>query len=322
MSPSVAVLCLLAVCASAVLAGDQERLGNKAFSLRGKVVDGVSGRPIREVELRLFDVRWEPVAEPTTPDSQGRFVFSGLTTGEYVLSGDSPETGQVFFDELPEPGLAQTIEIKPEEQEKVLVFRIMPRIAIGGTVRDELGDPVERATVTFNRPVWVDRRIVLEQVQQTTTDDRGRYRAGRLPPGGYVTCAGAGRSGPGEPIAATAGPVDFASRRAPGVYTQTCYPAPGGSQRALLEVPAGRQAEVNLTLVPVVAVSVRERLLNLPHGAGGGCGWCATASLRASHRCSLPRVRTARLHSAAFYRGTTVWKPTVIGKNWMAHGSS
>jgi protocatechuate 3,4-dioxygenase beta subunit len=256
--------------APAVVAAAQEKPGDTGFSLRGKVVDGVSGHPIRNVELRLSDLHWQQAAEPAVADPQGRFVFSGLTAGEYILSGDSPETGPVFFDELPEPGLAQTIQIKPEEPERVVVFRIMPRIAIGGTVRDEFGDPVERAMVTFHRPAWVDRRVILHQVQQTTTDDRGRYRAGRLPPGGYVVCAGAARNGAGEAIAATAGPVDFASRRAPHIYTQTCDPDLGGSQPAVMKVPAGQQAEVDLTLVPVPAVSVLGRLRNLPPAGGLG----------------------------------------------------
>jgi hypothetical protein len=270
MRASLAVSCLLAASASAVLAADREKPVDTGFSLRGKVVDGISGRPIRDVELRLSDLHWEQAAEPAVADSQGRFLFSGLAAGEYILSGDSPETGPVFFDELPEPGLAQTIRIKPEEQERVVVFRMMPRIAIGGTVRDEFGDPVERAVVTFRRPAWVDRRVVLVEVQQTTTDDRGRYRAGRLPPGGYMVCAGAARSGPGAPMAATNGPVDFASSPAPRVYTQTCDPDLSVSQPALLKIPAGQQAEVNLTLVPVPAVSVLGRLRNLPLAGGLG----------------------------------------------------
>jgi hypothetical protein len=257
------VFCLLAASATAVLAADQANPRDKGFSLRGQVVDGLSGRPIRSVELRLSDLHWEQAAEPAVADPQGRFLFSGLAAGEYILSGDSPETGPVFFDELPEQGLLQTIQIKPEELERVVVFRIMPRIAIGGTVRDEFGDPVEGAIVTFHRPAWVDRRVILQEVQNTTTDDRGRYRAGRLPPGGYVVCAGGARNGPGATMAATNGPVDFASRRA-RVYTQTCYPDAGGAHPAVLKVPAGRQAEVNLTLVPVPAVSVLGRLRNLP----------------------------------------------------------
>src|SRR5471030_214766 len=270
MRASLAVPWLLAASALAVIAADREKPVDTGFSLRGQVVDGVSGRPIRDVELRLSDLHWEQGAEPTASDSQGRFVFSGLTAGEYILSGDSPETGQVFLDELPEPGMAYTIQIKPEEHEKVVVFRIAPRIAIGGTVRDEFGDPVERAVVTFRRPAWEDRRIVLVEVQDVTTDDRGRYRAGRLPPAGYVVCAGAARSGPGAPMSATSGPVDFASRRAPRVYTQACDLDLGGSQPAWLKVPAGQQAEVNLTLVPVPAVSVLGRLRNISLASGLG----------------------------------------------------
>jgi len=232
-------LCLLAASTFALPSADQGKPVEKGYSLQGKVVDGVSGRPIRDVRLSLADLRWQPAAEPTTPDSLGLFIFSGLAAGEYILSADGPEIGPVFFDELPEPWLVQTIHIKPEEPERLVVFRIVPRIAIGGTVRDEFGDPVERTSVTFLRPVWVEGWVVLETVQQTVTDDRGRYRVGRLPPGGYVICASVGRQGLGEAIAPMAGPVDFASRSAPRVYTQTCYPDPAASPSDFLEVRAG-----------------------------------------------------------------------------------
>jgi hypothetical protein len=176
MRTSGAACCLLAASALALVSADRSKPGETGHFLRGQVVDGLSGRPIRRVELRLSDLHWKPVGEPVAPDSHGYFVFSGLPAGEYILSADGPETGKVFFDELPEPQFVQTIHLKPEEPDKSVIFRIVPRVSIGGTVQDEFGDPVEQAPVTFYCPAWVDGRIALAQAQQTATDDRGRFR--------------------------------------------------------------------------------------------------------------------------------------------------
>ena len=235
--------------------------------MRGQVVDAASGLPIRDVELSLQDLHWEQAAEPVMPDSQGRFVFAGLAAGEYILSADSPRTGHVSYDELPDSGFVQTIRIKPEDREKSVVFRIVPRVAIEGMVRDELGDPVERALVTVNRPAWVNGRIVLQQVTAGNTDDRGRFRLGRLPPGGYVVCA-AGQNGQIVPTASAGGPVDFQTRPIPRFYTQTCYPDAGGSRPAVFELHDGKQTEVDLTLGSAPAVSVKGHILNLPPATG------------------------------------------------------
>ena len=230
---------------------------SKGLTLRGTVVDGVSGRPIRDAELRLQDLAWQPVLEPTFSDGEGRFVFRGLPAGEYILSADTPETGQVFFEEPPEPGWAVTVHMKAEEPEKTVTFKVIPRAVVTGAVRDEFGDPVPAAMVTLYRPAWSDGRTTLEQAAQTATDDRGRYRAARLAPGGYVVCVNAPQA---EPVAASAGAVDFAVRPAARVYARACYPERGGSKRSLLKVTPGGETEVNLTLDAVSASEVHGRI--------------------------------------------------------------
>ena len=252
-----------------------------SFTLRGQVVDGLSGRPITGIELGLDKTDWQPAAEPIASDPQGRFVFPGLAAGEYILFADRPDFGRIFFEELPDPGWVQTVRLGPqglgperlgpqpsgpEDAEKVVQFRIVPRSAISGMVRDEFGEPAERATVTLHRPLWSDGRIVFGQVNQQTTDDRGRYRMNNLPPGGYVICASAAQ---GHATAvALPGPVDLASPVEPRFYVRSCYPDVTASSPAPFRVPAAGRAGVDLTLLSAPAVSVRGRLSALPANAG------------------------------------------------------
>lgn len=256
---------------SLAVASAQAQHGEKQFSLRGQVVDGVSGRPLADVEIGLDGIDWQPVAEPITPDAQGRFVFNNLAAGEYILFARRPDFGTVYFDELPDPGLIQTVHIKPEQTVKTVLFRVMPRSALTGTIRDEFSDPVEGANVILYSAVWVDGRVSLRSGQQSGTDDRGRYRIGNLRPGGYFVCAshGGANNGAGT-VAPAAGPVDFASRAAPRFYVQTCFPDASASPLAPLQLSPGRESEINLTLRAASTASLRGRVLNLPPGIGTG----------------------------------------------------
>src|SRR2546422_1144703 len=112
----------------------QMRPSEKRFSLRGQVVDGLSERPINDVELTLATANWESAGEAVWPDPQGRFVFSGLAAGQYVLSAVRPGFGTVFFGELPEPGAMQTIRVGPQDEEKITIFRLVPRSVVTGVV--------------------------------------------------------------------------------------------------------------------------------------------------------------------------------------------
>jgi protocatechuate 3,4-dioxygenase beta subunit len=239
----------------------------KRSVLRGQVVDGVSGRPMAGVALGLEDSDWKMAASTIAADAEGRFSFQGLRAGEYILSATRADFGKVYYDELPEPGYVQVIRIKPEDEEKVVVFRVMPRSVVTGTVRDETGEVVEHAIVTARRAAWTDGHITWQTVQQATTDDRGRYRIGNLPPGGYVVCAGVME---GRNIAPTAGPVDFAARGEPRFYGTACYPEMDGRAITPFHLAPGRQTAIDLSLRSAPAATVRGRLLNQPPQMGLG----------------------------------------------------
>src|ERR1700687_1382016 len=170
------VACLLAAALTLTPVAAQTRPGEKQHSLSGQIVDGLSSRPVIDVELALGTAKWESAADPATPDSQGRFVFHGLPPGDYVLSAARPDFGTIYFGELPDPGEIKTIHMGPDDEGKAVVFRLIPRSSVSGVVRDELGDPVVAASVSLSRPVWNDGRVTLQQVSQGTTDDRGQFK--------------------------------------------------------------------------------------------------------------------------------------------------
>src|SRR5205823_14122980 len=129
------------------------------FSLPGQIVDGGTGRPVSGAELQLETPEWKPVGEPVSSDSDGRFLFRGLTAGRYILSASRPDLGTVTYGER-QDGMVSTIAVGADVAEKPVLFRIPFLGTITGTVRDHYGDPFERAMVTASRLDWRDGKIV------------------------------------------------------------------------------------------------------------------------------------------------------------------
>jgi hypothetical protein len=247
------ISCLLAAGLSAVSAETQH-------SLRGQIVDALSGSPITDVELTLNTARWESAAEPVLPNSEGRFIFRGLAPGQYILSAARPDFGSIFFGELPDPGTIQTIEVSSSEEEKVIVFRLPPRSTIRGVVTDEFGDPMVRASAIVFRAAWTNGQIVLDQIGRAGTDDRGQFRISNVPPGPYIVCAEASDSG--NVVAPSSTQIDFAAHRETRYYTRSCYPGAAGSGRSIAHIAAGQSVVVNLVLGSSSAVRVSGHLTN------------------------------------------------------------
>jgi protocatechuate 3,4-dioxygenase beta subunit len=232
----------------------QARAGAKRFALSGTVVDGTSGQPLPDVELSLQTAKWKDAGNSTTSDGQGRFAFGGLPAGEYILTAEGSSFGTVRYGEAPDPGWVSTVRVGGDSGDKSVVFRIVARGAIEGTVRDEFGDPMMGIAVEVLRPQWRDGRTTMANAGQKSTDDRGRYRFGNLAPGSYTVCAGSGQNAP------LSGPVDFAARADNRAYSRTCSRA--------FQLAPGQHGQVDLSPTTTVTATVRGRVRNLPPQAG------------------------------------------------------
>ncbi len=232
----------------------QGRAGAKRFTLSGTVVDG-GNQPLAGVDVSLSARGRELTLDPATTDAQGRFAFGGLTAGDYMLSAEGG-FGTVRYGEMPDPYRVSSIRVGGESGDKSVVFRIVPRGVIEGTIRDEFGDPMVRASVSMARPIWRDGRTTMAQVGQKFTDDRGRYRVGNLAPGSYVLCIGEGQNA----AAPLAGPVDYATRVEGRTYARTCNRA--------FQLSPGQHAQVDLTPFAASTVTVRGHVRNAPAQTG------------------------------------------------------
>jgi hypothetical protein len=183
----------------------------------------------------------------------------------YLLSASRPDFGTIYYGELPHQAAFLTIPVGTDVAEKPVLFRTKSVGTISGAVRDHYGGPVERATVTATRLVWRDGKMMAESAGLAITDDRGRYRLGRLRLGAYAVCAEAGAS-PSTPSVLES--VDASVRPEPRRYARTCYPAASPSPQSTFRVAPGQRTEVNLTLETTSPVSMRGRVVNGPPRSG------------------------------------------------------
>lgn len=212
----------LVLCALAATAWPQPAAAPKPASVEGKVVNALTNEPVRKVELTLDTTMgnddmeaamamfgagdYTPVPPPApkiekksfkvTTDASGKFRFDRVDPGEYYLTG----THAGFLDEHYKPGSHQGSEGKLHlaagDEMTGIVLRMTPQGAVSGRVQDEDGDPVPNAVVTAMSYSYSTGHRQLQPVDTSTSNDRGEYRLGKLPPGQYYISASTVRMDP------------------------------------------------------------------------------------------------------------------------------
>jgi hypothetical protein len=157
--------------------------------IAGQVVDASSRRPIDAATVSLIPRAGSaflasPLASPVVVDSQGRFFFGSLPAGSYSLQVVKPGYSAAAI-----ANLSRVVEVAAGERVTDVRIRLVKLASLGGTVRDDSGDPVVGTGVIAFRRTQVNGRAILRPVGQGRTDDRGVYRIANLQPGDYIVCA-------------------------------------------------------------------------------------------------------------------------------------
>ena len=201
----------------------------------GATLQGVVKNSITGIALPRAHVSCNRTTVSTGAD--GRFVFRDLPAGACV-----PEAERVGF---VKGSTRARVVLKQDEARSDVEISLIPTGSISGHVTDGDGHPVEGAFVNVQSSRYGEYR---------TTDDKGEFRIGGLPPGKYrvkATSAGGGIFA-GPPEIRTDGTTEVH-------YAGTYYPG------ALSEAQAGRVVvrpgaetngiDVQLMAVPFVRVS-------------------------------------------------------------------
>jgi protocatechuate 3,4-dioxygenase beta subunit len=162
--------------------------------LRGRVLKA-DGFPLTRAQLRLSAVEPLRLNRFTTTDDDGRYEFTELVSGEYTITASHAGyiTAEYGQQRLSERGERLALEAgRPVEHIDIVLARAG---VIAGRIVDELGDPLQGATIRISRTRFVQGHRQLAEVPAApqVTDDLGRYRVFGLTPGQYLVSATIGQ---------------------------------------------------------------------------------------------------------------------------------
>jgi hypothetical protein len=177
-----------------------------AGSISGRIlVAGADKQPARRVRVTLTELARTMPGQTTTTDDTGAFSFTALPAGRFEIQAfKNAYLRSSYGASRPErPGTP--IVLKAGEAVTNLSMTIARGGVISGVVRDPRGRPVPGINVRVLRlgynALTGERTLgAPSSGASTTTDDRGRYRAYGLPPGGYYVAV------PGNDLGRSGGP--------------------------------------------------------------------------------------------------------------------
>src|SRR5579884_1492219 len=115
----------------------------RTFQVGGTVIHALGGGPLAGVDLSLAPIgkggdSKSTDAQTSVSDANGRFLFTGVAAGKYVLSG---RRHGFPLQQLDAHGsLFTAVVVGPEKNSENLVFRLRPEGSISGRITDEQGE--------------------------------------------------------------------------------------------------------------------------------------------------------------------------------------
>jgi hypothetical protein len=162
--------------------------------IRGRVIS-TDGRPLPHAQVRLL------YRDPRTPSSMvtagadGLFEFRDVVAGAMRVVASKPGYAPIPSEPaVPGPPILSTgrpVDLREGEIREGLDVTLARWGTLAGRVFDELGDPLQGATVEILQVRYQAgrRRLVHVQTAVHTTDDLGQYRLFALSPGRYIVSA-------------------------------------------------------------------------------------------------------------------------------------
>lgn len=259
-------------------------------SVSGMVVRLAGDEPLKAARVRLQSLDNRAQTASTVTDAGGRFEMKGIDPGRYRLSvsrnGFVPqEYGQRKPDD---PGAI--LSLRPRQDLKDLLFRLIASAVIAGRVINEDGEPLPWVEVSALREVYSRGKKSLASETTVPTNDLGEYRLFDLRPGRYFVRAD---YKPNEHVIGR----DETERTSGGDeqgYVPMYYPGTSDPARAsTLSVKAGEEIPgLEILIRPVPAFTVRGRIYNLVSRLSNAAYTVTLVPSESSQWFSLPERNT------------------------------
>ena len=238
-----------------------------AAEISGRVVDDGS-RGVWEAIVWLVG---QTSLQRAVTDARGRFLFSSVASGEYVVVARKRGFYDGAFGKRRANGSPLPITVGAGQATSDLQIELFRAGVIVGSVFDEANEPVVGARVIAIRRFFAGGDWRFFPAGSVTTDDLGMYRVYGLQPGEYIVTTPTAQLNvevPDEPL--SAGGVPFTE--SPDQAYPTLFYA--STRYSLLSLPVSvgsgeiRYA-VNFQWTPVLARSVSGRLTGFTELIGG-----------------------------------------------------
>lgn len=247
---------VLVLAASSAVAQPAQPASAGTGRISGRVVAADTGKPIRWAVVRMVTQQGRQV--PVRTDAQGRFDFTALPAGRYVLDVRAERYVAMMFGGQPYDGRlrGKPIDLTDGEQFTKADFALPRAGAIEGRLLDEFGDPAPNVAVRLSRLEYAAGRRRLMPVSTVRnplpSDDRGHFRVYGLQPGDYYVSALSGV---------------FTDKNEAGGFAPTYYPGTSDVTAAeRVRLAAGREVTgLTIPLVPAKMASISGRMVD----AGG-----------------------------------------------------
>lgn len=228
--------------------------------VEGRVVNAVTGEPLRKTELLLQGAGGEFMA---VSDGSGHFAIERVAPGSYKLTAQHQNYSILEYG-APRPSVpGKRISLTAGQSVTGIELKMVPFGVISGKVVDQDGDPVTGLPIVVMRWGFMrGGRQLQPSGGGTSTNDRGEYRIYNLASGRYFVVARPIHTDVYAPQATSGRTVVTASRI--DAYASTFYPsAPDAASASQVAVNAGQE-------VPGVDIQLRKTRVYTVQGKVNG----------------------------------------------------
>jgi hypothetical protein len=233
-------------------------------TVQGQIIQQPGGQPIRKANVRLSGAaegQGDEADLVAVTDADGYFKIEDAKPGTYRVHYD--RSGYVDAEKR-HHGNGMLLSLEAGQEIKDLLFHMEPAAVITGKVTDIDGDPAPLVSVAALPPNFWQARDP-SAGGWGVTNDLGEYRISDLAPNRYTIVA--------EPSSRLPRPRQSAKAAEKNglVYVATYYPGTSERSHAVsLDMHAGDEVPVNITLGVAQPFHVRGQVTNLPVEARDG----------------------------------------------------
>jgi len=219
--------------------------------IEGVVMSSTDGQPLKRAVVMAQRRAPDETPHNARTDATGRFSFADLTPGEYNMWVNRNGYLAMGYGQETPNGPGKTLTLKPGEQKRDVMFRLIPMGSITGHVYDEDQDPMGGVSVQVLQANYVNGHRRMNQMMGSGTDDAGQYRLAQLAPGKYYLSATYTESFP----------IDGERQG----YIPVYYPNSDDLSNAVpIEIHPGDQiTDIDFRIIPVPAATIRGQVVNV-----------------------------------------------------------